>query len=103
MRVHEEYPKLHSMLLGRGWKAFTRAHGLEDSYVLRFKLAEARMLVVKFYVHSGVRLGFCEEGSSGVECSASSNSDGEGGSGDGAGPSLLPRGIKSEDHSPGSD
>ncbi|KAI4972634.1 hypothetical protein ZWY2020_003559 [Hordeum vulgare] len=48
MRVHAEYPKPHSMLLGRGWKAFARVHGLEDGYVLRFKLTEARMLVVKF-------------------------------------------------------
>ncbi|KAE8797223.1 L-ascorbate oxidase-like protein [Hordeum vulgare] len=103
MHVHAEYPKPHSMLLGRGWKAFARAHGLEDGYVLRFKLAEARMLVVKLYVRFGVRLGCCKEGSSGVERSASSDSGAEGDSGDSAGPSLLPGRIKSEDDSPGAD
>ncbi|KAE8785896.1 l-ascorbate oxidase-like protein [Hordeum vulgare] len=103
MQVHVEYPKPHSMLLGRDWKAFTRAHGLEDGYVLCFKLKEAPMLIVKFYERSGVRLGCCKEGSSDVECSASSDNDGEGGSGDGAEPSLKPGGIKSEDDSPSSD
>ncbi|KAE8768596.1 l-ascorbate oxidase-like protein [Hordeum vulgare] len=94
MQVHVEYPKPHSMLLGRDWKAFARAHGLEDGYVLRFKLMEAHMLVVKFIGCSGVRLGCCEEGSSGIEFSASSDIDWEGDSGDGAEPSLKPRGIK---------
>ncbi|KAE8783213.1 l-ascorbate oxidase-like protein [Hordeum vulgare] len=103
MQVHAEYPKPHSMLLGRGWKAFAQTHGLEGGYVLRFKLMETRMLVVKFYGCSGVRLGSCEEGSSGAECSDSSDSDGEGGSGNGAEPSPKPGGIKSEDDSPGSD
>ncbi|KAE8775011.1 L-ascorbate oxidase-like protein [Hordeum vulgare] len=88
------------MLLGRGWKVFARAHALEDGYVLRFKLMEARMLIVKFYVRSGVRLGCCEEGSSGIECSASSEINGEGGSGDGAWPSLKPGGIEPVDDSP---
>ncbi|KAE8770168.1 L-ascorbate oxidase-like protein [Hordeum vulgare] len=103
MQVHAEYPKPHSMLLGSGWKAFARAQGLEDGYVLRFKLTEARMLVVKFYGRSGVRLGCSEAGSSGIERSASNDSDGEGGSGDSAGPSLKHGGIKSEDDSPGMD
>ncbi|KAE8798132.1 L-ascorbate oxidase-like protein [Hordeum vulgare] len=103
MQVHVEYSKPHSMLLGHGWKAFARAHALEDSYVLRFKLMEARTLFIKFYGRSSVRLGCGEEGSSGVERSASSGSDGEGGSGDGVEPSLKPGGIKSEYDSPGSD
>ncbi|KAE8789148.1 l-ascorbate oxidase-like protein [Hordeum vulgare] len=103
MQVYAEYPKPHSMLLGRGWKAFARAHGLEDGYVLRFKLTEACMLVAKFYGCSGVRLDCYEEGSSGIECSASSDSGGEGGRGDGAGPSLKPAGIEPEDDSPSWD
>ncbi|KAE8782711.1 L-ascorbate oxidase-like protein [Hordeum vulgare] len=102
-QVHVEYPKPHSMLLGHGWKAFVRAHGLEDGHVLRFKLMEARVLVVKFYGRSGVRLGCYEESSSGLECSTSSDSDEEGGSGDSPEPSLEPRGIKSDDDSPGLD
>ncbi|KAE8769952.1 l-ascorbate oxidase-like protein [Hordeum vulgare] len=101
MQVHAEYQKPNSMLLGRGWKAFARAHGLEDGYVLRFKLTEARMLVIKFYRRSGVRLGCYEEGSSGIKCSASSDSDGKGGSGEGDGPSLKPGGIEPEDDSLG--
>ncbi|KAE8772106.1 L-ascorbate oxidase-like protein [Hordeum vulgare] len=103
MQVHTEYPKPHSMLLGSGWKTFARAHGLEDGYVLCFKLMEARVLVVKFYGRFGVRLGCCEESSIGIGCSASSDSDEEGGSGDSAEPSLKPGGMKSEDDSPGSD
>ncbi|KAE8774065.1 l-ascorbate oxidase-like protein [Hordeum vulgare] len=103
MQVHTEYPKSHSMLLGRGWKAFAQAHGLEDGYVLRFKLMEAHVLIVKFYGLSGVRLSYCEGRSSGIECSASSDSDEEGGGGDSAEPSLKPGGIKSEDDSPGLD
>ncbi|KAE8768056.1 l-ascorbate oxidase-like protein [Hordeum vulgare] len=65
-QVHAENPKPHSMLLGRGRKAFTRAHGLEDGYVLYFKLMEAGVLVIKFYGRSGVRLGCCEERSSDI-------------------------------------
>ncbi|KAE8783754.1 L-ascorbate oxidase-like protein [Hordeum vulgare] len=103
MQVHAEYLKPHSMLLGRGWKAFARAHGLEDGYILCFKLMGAHMLVVKFYGRSGVRLGCCEESLSGIECSALSDSDEEGGSGDGAEPSLKPGGIKSREDSPVSD
>ncbi|KAE8817661.1 l-ascorbate oxidase-like protein [Hordeum vulgare] len=101
MQVHAEYSKPHSMLPGRGWKAFALVHGLKDGYVLRFKLAEACMLVVKFYGRSGVHLGCCEEGSSGIQCFASSDSNGEGGNGDGAGPSLKLGGIESEDDSSG--
>ncbi|KAE8783937.1 L-ascorbate oxidase-like protein [Hordeum vulgare] len=99
MQVHAEYPKPHFLLLGRDWKAFARAHGREDGYVLRFKVMEARMLVVKFYGRSGVHLSCCEEGPSGIECSALSDS--EGGSGDGDGPSLKPGGIEPEEDSPG--
>ncbi|KAE8771765.1 glutathione transferase GST 23-like [Hordeum vulgare] len=53
MQVHMEYTKRRSMLLGRGWKAFSRAHNLEDWHVLCFKLAEDDMLSVKFYGRSG--------------------------------------------------
>ncbi|KAE8795328.1 hypothetical protein D1007_29825 [Hordeum vulgare] len=42
------------MLLGRGWKAFARAHNLEDGHILRFKLAKDNMLSVKFYGRSGL-------------------------------------------------
>ncbi|KAE8802869.1 l-ascorbate oxidase-like protein [Hordeum vulgare] len=102
-QVHAEYPKPHSMLLGRGWKAFARAQGLEDGHVLRFKLMEVRVLVIKFYGRSSVRLGCCKESLSSIECSASSDGDEEGGSHDSAEPSLEPGGIKSEVNSPGSD
>ncbi|KAE8799420.1 l-ascorbate oxidase-like protein [Hordeum vulgare] len=102
MQVHTEYLKPHSMLLGRCWKAFARAHGLEDGYALRFKLAESHVHIVKFYGRSGVRLACCEESSSDVECSASSDSAKEGSSGDGAGPRSELSGIKSGDDSPGS-
>ncbi|KAE8792609.1 l-ascorbate oxidase-like protein [Hordeum vulgare] len=83
LQVHVEYPKCRSMLLGRGWKAFARAHSLEDGHILRFKLAEDNMLSVKFHGRSGVRLGCCEQSSSGAECPSSSDSDKEdiGGSG----------------------
>ncbi|KAE8803348.1 l-ascorbate oxidase-like protein [Hordeum vulgare] len=53
MLVNMEYPKRCSMLLGHGWKAFCRAHSLEDGHVLRFKVAEDDMLSVKFYGCSG--------------------------------------------------
>ncbi|KAE8773825.1 l-ascorbate oxidase-like protein [Hordeum vulgare] len=61
MEVHMEYRKRRSMFLGRGWKAFARAHNLEDEHVLCFNLAEDNMLSVKFYGRSGVCLGCCEE------------------------------------------
>ncbi|KAE8793573.1 l-ascorbate oxidase-like protein [Hordeum vulgare] len=48
MQVHVEYVKRHTMLLRRGWKAFARAHSLEDGHILRFKLAEDNMIAVKF-------------------------------------------------------
>ncbi|KAE8769121.1 l-ascorbate oxidase-like protein [Hordeum vulgare] len=83
MQAHVEYRKRHSMLLGRGWKAFARAHSLEDGHTLHFKLTKGDMLSVKFYGRSGVCLGCCEERSSGAECPSSSDSDEEdtGGSG----------------------
>ncbi|KAE8797228.1 l-ascorbate oxidase-like protein [Hordeum vulgare] len=77
MQVQVEYPKRHALLLRRGWKAFARAHSLEDGHILRFNLAEYTMLSIKFYGCSGVRLGYCEESSSGAECPSSSNSDEE--------------------------
>ncbi|KAE8776362.1 l-ascorbate oxidase-like protein [Hordeum vulgare] len=77
MQAREEYPKHHSMLLGWGWKAFARAHILEDGHTLRFKLTEGDMRSVEFYGRSGVRLGCCEERSSGTECPTSSNGDEE--------------------------
>ncbi|KAE8775609.1 l-ascorbate oxidase-like protein [Hordeum vulgare] len=96
MQVHVEYPKRRSMLLGRGWKAFVRAHNLEDGHVLRFKLEEDDMLSVKFYGRSGVSLGYCEESSSGAECPSSSDSevDNSGGGIALGGPGS--RGVKSE-------
>ncbi|KAE8799604.1 l-ascorbate oxidase-like protein [Hordeum vulgare] len=103
MQVHVEYPKHRSMLLGRGWKAFAHAHNLEDGHILRFKQAEDNMLSLKFYGHSGVCLGCCEESSSGAECPSSSDSDEEdsGGSGD-LGRSGS-RGVRSEYNSVRSD
>ncbi|KAE8770143.1 l-ascorbate oxidase-like protein [Hordeum vulgare] len=71
MQVHMESPKRRSMLLGRDWEAFARAHSLEDGDVLRFKLAKDNMLSIKFYGCSGVRLGCCKESSSGAECTSS--------------------------------
>ncbi|KAE8820579.1 l-ascorbate oxidase-like protein [Hordeum vulgare] len=103
MQVHVEYPKRRSMLLGRGWKAFARAHNLEDGHLLRFKLGEDDMLSVKFYRRSAVCLDCCEESSSGAECPSLSDSDEEY-SGDGG---LLggsgSRGVKSEYDTPSSN
>ncbi|KAE8794078.1 L-ascorbate oxidase-like protein [Hordeum vulgare] len=103
MQVHVEYPKRRSMLIGRGWKAFAQAHSLEDGHVLRFKLAEDNMLSVQFYGCSGVRLGCCEESSSGAECPSSSYSDEEDSGGSGALGRSGSRGVKSEYDSPSSD
>ncbi|KAE8790533.1 L-ascorbate oxidase-like protein [Hordeum vulgare] len=103
MQVHVEYPKRRSMLLGRGWKAFSRAHGLEDGHVLRFKLADDNMLSVKFYGRSGVRLGCCKESLSGAECHSSSDNDEEDIGGSGALRRAGSRGLKSEYDSPSSD
>ncbi|KAE8797343.1 l-ascorbate oxidase-like protein [Hordeum vulgare] len=77
MQVHVEYPKRRSMLLRRGWKAFARAHSLEDGHIHCFKLSEDNMLSVKFYGHSGACFGCCEESSSGAKCPSSSDSDEE--------------------------
>ncbi|KAE8769449.1 L-ascorbate oxidase-like protein [Hordeum vulgare] len=77
MKVHAEDPKRRSMSLARGWKAFARAHSLEDGHILCFKLAEDNMLSVKFYERSGLRFGCCEKSSSGGGCPSSSNSDKE--------------------------
>ncbi|KAE8791818.1 l-ascorbate oxidase-like protein [Hordeum vulgare] len=103
MLVHVEYPKHSSMLLGRGWKAFARAHSLKDGHILCFKLAEDNMLSAKFYGHTGVRLGCCDESSSGDECPSSSNSDEEYNGGSGALGRSGSRGAKSEYDSPSSD
>ncbi|KAE8784908.1 l-ascorbate oxidase-like protein [Hordeum vulgare] len=103
MHVHVEYPKCCSMLLGRAWKAFARVHNLEDGHVLQFKLAEDNMLSVKFYGHSGVRLGCYEESSSGDECPSSSDSDEEDSGGGGALGMSGSRGVKSEDDTPSSN
>ncbi|KAE8800165.1 l-ascorbate oxidase-like protein [Hordeum vulgare] len=103
MQARVEYSKRHSMLLGRGWKAFARAHSFEDGHILCFKLAEVNMLSVKFYGRTGVRLGCCEEGSSDAECPSSSNSD-KGDIGDsGALGGSGSQGVKSEYDSPSSD
>ncbi|KAE8809115.1 l-ascorbate oxidase-like protein [Hordeum vulgare] len=83
MQVRVEYPKRHSMLLGQGWKAFARAHSLEDGHILHFKLAEENMISVKFYGCSSVCIGCCEESSSGAECPYSSDSEEEDNSGSG--------------------
>ncbi|KAE8805624.1 L-ascorbate oxidase-like protein [Hordeum vulgare] len=77
MQMHVEYPKRRSMLLGRDWEAFARAHGLEHRHILRFMLEEDNMLSIKFYGRSGVRLGCCEESSSSGDCHSLSNSDEE--------------------------
>ncbi|KAE8803203.1 L-ascorbate oxidase-like protein [Hordeum vulgare] len=81
MQACVEYLKRHYMFLGRGWKAFARAHTLGDGHILRSKLAEENMLFVKFYGRTCVLLGCCQESSSGAECPTSSDSD-KGDSGD---------------------
>ncbi|KAE8789462.1 L-ascorbate oxidase-like protein [Hordeum vulgare] len=103
MQAYVEYPKRHTMLLGRGWKAFARAHGLEDGHVLRFKMMEADMLSVKFYGRSDARLGCCEESLSDAECSSSSDSDEEESDGNGGGDGSGSQGVKSEYDAPSSD
>ncbi|KAE8816516.1 L-ascorbate oxidase-like protein [Hordeum vulgare] len=103
MKARVEYPKRHSMLLGRGWKAFARAQSPEDGHILRFKLAEENVLSVKFYGRTSVRLGCCEESSSGAECPSSSDSHaGDRGDGGALGRSGS-QGVKSEYDSPSSD
>ncbi|KAE8774281.1 l-ascorbate oxidase-like protein [Hordeum vulgare] len=96
MQVHVEYPKRRSMLLGRGWKDFTRAHNLEDGHIFRFKVAEDNMPSVKFCGCSGVRLGCCEQTSSGAECPSSSDSDKEDSGGSGALGRSGSQGVMSE-------
>ncbi|KAE8766276.1 L-ascorbate oxidase-like protein [Hordeum vulgare] len=103
MQVHAEYAKRQSMLLGRGWKAFARAHSLEDGHILRFKLGEDNMIYVKFYGRLGLRLGCCEESSPGTECPSWSDSDEEDMSGSGALGTLGSRGARSDYDSPSSD
>ncbi|KAE8774161.1 l-ascorbate oxidase-like protein [Hordeum vulgare] len=103
MQVHMEYLKRRSMLLGRGWKAFARAHSLEDGHILRFKLAEDNVLSAKFYGRSGVRLGCCEEISSITECPSSSDSDEEDIGGSGTLGRSGSRGVRLEYDSPSSD
>ncbi|KAE8807398.1 L-ascorbate oxidase-like protein [Hordeum vulgare] len=103
MQACLEYPKRHSKLLGQGWKAFARAHSLEDGHILRFKLAEANTLSVKFYGRTSVCLGCCKEGSSGAECPSSSDSDEGDNGGSGALGRSGSRGVKLEYDSPGSN
>ncbi|KAE8798282.1 L-ascorbate oxidase-like protein [Hordeum vulgare] len=103
MQVHREYPKRRSMMLGWDWKAFARAHSLEDRHILRFKLAEDNMLSVKFYGRSGVRLGCCEESSSGAECPSLSDSDEEDSGGSGTLGRSGSQGVRSEYDSSSSD
>ncbi|KAE8820097.1 l-ascorbate oxidase-like protein [Hordeum vulgare] len=103
IHVNVEYPKRRSMLLGRGWKAFARAHNLEDGHVLRFKLSEDDMLSVKFYGRSVVRLGCCEESSSGAECPSSSDSDDEDSCGGDAHGRSGSRGVSSKHDTPSSN
>ncbi|KAE8798041.1 L-ascorbate oxidase-like protein [Hordeum vulgare] len=103
MQVRMEYPKRCSMLLGRGWKAFARAHTFEDGHILRFELAEDNMLSVKFYGRSGVRLGFCEESLSGAKCPSLSDSDEEDSDRSGALGKSGSRGLESEYDSPNSN
>ncbi|KAE8820115.1 l-ascorbate oxidase-like protein [Hordeum vulgare] len=100
MQVYMEYPECRSMLLGRGWKAFARAHNLEDGHVLHFKPAEDNMLSVKFYRCSSVRLCCCGESSSGAKCPSSSNSDEEDSGDSGALGRSRSRGVKSEHDTP---
>ncbi|KAE8806733.1 L-ascorbate oxidase-like protein [Hordeum vulgare] len=103
MQVHMEYLKRHSMLLGRGWKNYGRAHSLEDGHIFHFKLAEDNMLSVKFYGRSVVRLGCCEESSSGAECPFSSDSDEEDRAGNGALGRSGSEAVRSKYDSPSSD
>ncbi|KAE8774508.1 l-ascorbate oxidase-like protein [Hordeum vulgare] len=103
MQVHMQYPKRCSILLGRGWKSFTRAHGLEDGHILRLKLEEDNMLSVKFYGRSGVRLRCCKQSSSGTECPSFSDIDEEDNSGSGALGRSQSWGGRSEYDFPSSD
>ncbi|KAE8797411.1 l-ascorbate oxidase-like protein [Hordeum vulgare] len=103
MEMHVEYPKRRSTLLGRGWKAFARAHSLEDGHILRFKLVEDNMLFVKFYGRSGVRRGCCEESSRGAEFPSLSDSEEEDSGGSGTLGRSGSLGVKSEYDSPSSD
>ncbi|KAE8786645.1 L-ascorbate oxidase-like protein [Hordeum vulgare] len=103
MRADVEYPKRHTMLLGRGWMAFAHAHGLEDGHVLPFKMVESDMLSVKFYGRSGARLSCCKESSSGAECSTSSDNDEEDSDGDDSGDGSGSWGVKPEYDAPSSD
>ncbi|KAE8811079.1 l-ascorbate oxidase-like protein [Hordeum vulgare] len=102
MQVHVEYPKHNSMLLGCGWKAFVRAHNLEDGHVLRFKLVEDDMLTVTLYGCSGLHLGCCKERSSSADCPSWSESDEEESGGSGAVGGSGSRGVKSEHDTPSS-
>lgn len=52
-----EFPTPHVMLLRRDWKNFARAHYLAKGHVLRFKLVEADLLLIKVFGCSGARLG----------------------------------------------
>ncbi|KAE8820507.1 L-ascorbate oxidase-like protein [Hordeum vulgare] len=82
--VTVEQPGPRLLFLGRGWKSFARAHNLWDGHVLCFKMMEDNPLSVKIYGSSGVRLGCCEESSSGTDspCWRKSIEDGSDGSDD---------------------
>ncbi|KAE8806595.1 l-ascorbate oxidase-like protein [Hordeum vulgare] len=65
--VTVEQPGPRLLFLGRGWKSFARAHNLWNGHVLRFNMMADNLLSVKIYWSSGVRLGCCEETSSGTD------------------------------------
>ncbi|KAE8791619.1 l-ascorbate oxidase-like protein [Hordeum vulgare] len=103
MQVHVAYSKRHSMLLGRGWEAFTHAHSFEDGHVLCFKLAEDDMLSIKFYERSGVLSAAAKGAQAMPNVLTSSYSDKEDNSGSGALGMSGSRGVKSKYDSPSSD
>ncbi|KAE8779812.1 hypothetical protein D1007_47128 [Hordeum vulgare] len=65
------------MFLGRGWKSFALAQGLQEGHVLHFKLYGAAMLFEDAFGRASCRLDCCMEGDN----SGSGNaSDGNGNS-----------------------
>ncbi|KAE8805529.1 l-ascorbate oxidase-like protein [Hordeum vulgare] len=77
VQVVVQYPEPRLLLLGRGWKNFTRAHNLWDGNILRFKMVAANLLSIKVYGSSGIRLSCYEERSSGTESPSSCESEEE--------------------------
>ncbi|KAE8769787.1 l-ascorbate oxidase-like protein [Hordeum vulgare] len=73
--VTVEQPGPRLLFLGRGWKSFVHAHNLWNGHVLRFKMMADNLLSVKIYGSLGVRLGCCEESSSGTNSPSSRESD----------------------------